>query len=855
MFTRLNLFFISGLIIFSAICSYAQTTVINGIINHYTVPLAYDSCAGIITVADTAGFRPSGKMLVLHMQGVQVNITNNAQFGIVTNMQQAGRYEVAEIVDRTATTLSVIHRLKYPLLNGEIVQLVTFPEYNNVVVADTVRPLPWDGQKGGVVAFLVKELLTLNAPVVVDGMGFRGGVSYIAPANNCTWLLGESGYVYALGNWRGGTKGEGIAVGQANLELGRGSLANAGGGGNDHNSGGGGGANTTAGGQGGQNNEPSTFGCDGSFPGLGGRAANMISNRIFMGGGGGAGHANNTFTSDGGNGGGIIFIEAGNINGSNVMISANGMNGQSSDGDGGGGGGAGGSVWLKMNSIPPTVIISANGGNGGNSNASNTNRCFGPGGGASGGCILSNATVGNLWVQPGIPGGVVASTNGCNGSSSGATGGQSGLLQALPILPEGEIAVLPPAVLAQPSAQTVCDGNNAFFNWSTNPLTSNLQWQVNTGNGWANISGETSNSLLLENVGSLQNANTYRCILDGTGCYYEVSEIAQLTVLPVPVSAFTATPTGTGIFVFSNQSQYANGVLWDFGDGATSTEENPVHSYSGNGIFEVELTVWNACDTVTLVQEIAVALPAVAGFTVADTTSACGIVNVQFVNTSFNTQDFQWSFPGGVPFSSTDENPTISYTNSGTYMATLIASNSNGSSNITYSFVVASKLFPVAAFSTNDLTGGTAVQFNFTGASAIIYSWDFGDGSPNSNEEHPVHLFPVAGTYPIRLTVINACGASVLEQVITVVDESNGTNNLMGTSAPLLIVWPMPAHGFVQVYANTGDSQIRIFDVAGREIYTKRLPDSNLLTIDIKDFPEGTYFLQSGRLTKQIIKQ
>jgi PKD repeat protein len=51
---------------------------------------------------------------------------------------------------------------------------------------------------------------------------------------------------------------------------------------------------------------------------------------------------------------------------------------------------------------------------------------------------------------------------------------------------------------------------------------------------------------------------------------------------------------------FINQSVKANGYLWDFGNGETSTEENPVYTYTENGIFDVTLTVTPGSEQVNL---------------------------------------------------------------------------------------------------------------------------------------------------------------------------------------------------------------------------------------------------------------
>ncbi len=96
-----------------------------------------------------------------------------------------------------------------------------------------------------------------------------------------------------------------------------------------------------------------------------------------------------------------------------------------------------------------------------------------------------------------------------------------------------------------------------------------------------------------------------------------VVQNVALTPLP-PVANFTAATTTscTGIIEFINQSQYPTGstFLWDFGDGQTSTEENPTHIYTQSGTYTVSLTVQNSCtgnNTKTLTNYITIDLPPV----------------------------------------------------------------------------------------------------------------------------------------------------------------------------------------------------------------------------------------------------
>lgn len=72
---------------------------------------------------------------------------------------------------------------------------------------------------------------------------------------------------------------------------------------------------------------------------------------------------------------------------------------------------------------------------------------------------------------------------------------------------------------------------------------------------------------------------------------------------PVPVAGFTYVADGTTV-TFTNTSTLADSYLWDFGDGGTSTEANPVHVYAGDGSYSVALTATNANGNNTITQSV-----------------------------------------------------------------------------------------------------------------------------------------------------------------------------------------------------------------------------------------------------------
>jgi len=75
---------------------------------------------------------------------------------------------------------------------------------------------------------------------------------------------------------------------------------------------------------------------------------------------------------------------------------------------------------------------------------------------------------------------------------------------------------------------------------------------------------------------------------------------------PAPVASFTVgTPVSLAVEM-NNTSSNATGYHWDFGDGTTSTDENPSHIYPSGNVYVITLTVYGECDTVTTTQTVAV---------------------------------------------------------------------------------------------------------------------------------------------------------------------------------------------------------------------------------------------------------
>lgn len=388
----------------------AAQTNIGGVINTYYRVVEVIPARACVRVDNAAGLATNDFVLLIQMKGADVSTANNASFGSVTNLNNAGNYELNTVCTVRGDSVFFFRQLAQAYTVSGKVQLVRIPEYVSANVTSSLQAQPWDNAtgKGGVLALNVQNNLVLNAPVSANGTGYAGG-AFVLSSGTCSNFFPASSFYYNAAPSApqdGAYKGEGVADLIASYSGGKGAAANGGGGGNNHNNGGGGGANLTTGGLGGGNS--SAAGCRVANAGFGGYALSSSGGtKFFMGGGGGAGHANNSTATGGGDGGGIVLIFADNLVSNGYLISANGNDGSNAVGDGASGGGAGGTILLNVNNYTDAVNIVARGGKGGDEDDQATaQRCYGEGGGGSGGVVYSKTA---------LPAGSIAVNGGSNG--------------------------------------------------------------------------------------------------------------------------------------------------------------------------------------------------------------------------------------------------------------------------------------------------------------------------------------------------------------------------------------------------------------------------------------------------------
>ena len=235
-----------------------------------------------------------------------------------------------------------------------------------------------------------------------------------------------------------------------------------------------------------------------------------------------------------------------------------------------------------------------------------------------------------------------------------------------------------------------------------------------------------------------------------------------------PYASFTCKSSAevNEVITFTNSSTFATNFSWDFGDGNTSTDENPTHSYSSEGNFTVTLTASGDGGENSTSETITVAYPVpVANFTM-DKTEAEPGETITFTNSTQNAISYLWDF--GDDKTSTDENPTHAYSSDGTFTVTLTATGV-GDENSTSKTITVAYPAPVANFTMDKTEAETGETITFTNSSenATTYSWDFGDGN-TSTDENPTHSYSSDDTFTVTLTATGDGGENSISKMVTI---------------------------------------------------------------------------------------
>ncbi|HQW98069.1 MAG TPA: PKD domain-containing protein [Flavobacteriales bacterium] len=314
-------------------------------------------------------------------------------------------------------------------------------------------------------------------------------------------------------------------------------------------------------------------------------------------------------------------------------------------------------------------------------------------------------------------------------------------------------------------------GNNAFLFENCSSIIQGAQFEWDFGDG--NLDGGVIADHVYAQPGTYTVCLTafWQNCVDSTCTMVIVGSGDPCADLEADFVHFT-TPNGTA---FSNSTTGAGlqtTFFWTFGDGSSSNDAQPFHTYAANGVYEACLQVVSIFEltgggVITCVDEtcmtVVIGEPSPCDDLDAGFIASGGLTGMNFANEVIDLSwTYQWQFGDGTE--GLGPNPYHTFPGAGTYQVCLVVSawdpvtqDTCFAENCELIVVSNGDLCDslVACFEALPFENGVYFFQNCTqelpiGASAN-YFWDFGDGS-TSDAMEPDHVF-APGTYTVCLTV------------------------------------------------------------------------------------------------------
>jgi gliding motility-associated-like protein len=302
----------------------------------------------------------------------------------------------------------------------------------------------------------------------------------------------------------------------------------------------------------------------------------------------------------------------------------------------------------------------------------------------------------------------------------------------------------------------ICINTPTVFNNTSSPAPISATWNFGDGTTASQISPTKTFTAV--------GAYPVKMISNFGLCKDSITKI--ITVQNKPTAAFSETGN-VGLchapltVSFSSSVPTATSYQWFFGDGGTSTLQNPTHTYTTDAYFTVTLVVTNAggcTDTLRKVDLVKIGPPKIIRFTslpykgcVPYTASPTAVMN-----TSEPITSYLWSFTDG--FTSTLPNPTHTLSTQGVYGLQLIVTTASGCKDtLVVSDAVSIYDKPVANFSATprEACAFTDIHFNnLTTGQTTMYYWSFGDGGASSSV-NPLYQYTDTGYFSVLLVATN----------------------------------------------------------------------------------------------------
>ncbi|MFL9483488.1 PKD domain-containing protein [Chitinophagaceae bacterium LWZ2-11] len=329
--------------------------------------------------------------------------------------------------------------------------------------------------------------------------------------------------------------------------------------------------------------------------------------------------------------------------------------------------------------------------------------------------------------------------------------------------------IVQPAFTAPGSA---CINAPIQFSNSSTPTPVSVTWNFGDGNSDTGINAQHAYA----------QGGTYNVTMTANFGNCVQSAAKSVSIVQKPIVDFSV--QGTGKFCsapatvsFNNGSANVTAYQWSFGDGSTSSEKNPAHTYTAQGVYTVTLKAFNTTgcyDTISKKDFINIQAPKITGLGGLPY-KGCIPSNVKMsaiVTTAEPITSYQWNFGDGT--GSSDAAPVHTYTLAGTYDVTLVITTQSGCQDSLHMVsAVMTDTVPHIDFIAAPLSACASTAISFTDHSSNdirTWLWDFGDKT-TSADQNPQHKYSDTGYFTITLVVTNkACSDTLLKQLYVHID-------------------------------------------------------------------------------------
>ncbi len=245
-----------------------------------------------------------------------------------------------------------------------------------------------------------------------------------------------------------------------------------------------------------------------------------------------------------------------------------------------------------------------------------------------------------------------------------------------------------------------------------------------------------------------------------SGCqdyYYDYIYVEDTTVVSC-YAKFSKSKSGLKVNFFDESTGSPTHYYWDFGDMGYSNVQNPVHTYSSGGYYDVYLSIY---DSVSGCQDYYYDYIYVEDTTVVScyakfSKSKSGLKVDFFDKSTGSPTHYYWDF--GDNGYSNAKNPVHIYSSGGYYDVYLsIYDSVSGCQDYYYDYIYIEDTTIANCYAqfSRSIDSLTVYFFNESSGNISDYYWDFGDGK-YSNEANPVHTYKNEGFYDIYLSIYDS---------------------------------------------------------------------------------------------------